>query len=340
MHSAVWRVHFSSVYVIICFMRKKVSIVVPIYNEGSGIRNFLDRQLKPQILKIKKNYDVELLVVDDGSEDNTVDMVRASDCFKKRTKVTPKLVAFSRNFGKEMALTAGIKYATGNAVILVDGDGEHPVELIPTMIEKWKAGAKIVTAIRTQERIHYRLSSKIFHLIMRTLGNKTTEGATDFRLIDKEVADRFRELTEHNRITRGLIDWLGYPQEYIKVKASGRGSSRGSYGKKKLRQLAINSIVSMSAKPLILLGKLGGVIMLLSFLLGLFIVVQQYIMGDPMQLHWSGAVMMCVFIAFLVGVVLVSQAISSLYISQIHAEAQNRPLFLVDKTKSYGIKKK
>lgn len=319
-------------------MRKKVSVVVPVYNEGSGIRNFLDRQLKPVLVKIKKNYDVELLIVDDGSEDNTIEMVRSSDSFKKQTKISQRLIAFSRNFGKEIAMTAGIKNATGDAVIIIDGDGQHPVDLIPTLLEKWKSGAKIVTAVRTQNRTKHRLGSKLFYKIMHLLGNSITEGAMDYRLIDKSVAEQFRELTEHDRITRGLIDWLGYPQEYIKVKINGRESGRGSYSKKKLRQLAIDSFVSMSAKPLIILGKLGAVIMMLSLVVGLFILIQQYIMGDPLQLDWSGAVAMCVFISFLVGVVLVSQAITSLYISQIHTESQNRPLYLIDESKSFSVK--
>ncbi len=320
-------------------MRKKVSIVVPVYNEGSGIRNFLDRQLRPQILKIAKTVNVELILVDDGSEDNTTDMIRSSTSFKKQAKITQRIIAFPRNFGKEIALTAGIKYASGDAIIMIDGDGQHPVSLIPTMIKKWESGAKIVTALRNQNRTKHRFGSKMFYKVMHLLGNNITEGAMDYRLIDAEVADQYRKLTEHSRITRGLIDWLGYPQEYIKADINGRESGRGSYSKKKLRQLALDSFVSMSAKPLIILGKLGGSIMIVSFLLGLFVLVQQYVLNDPLQLQWSGAVLLCIFISFLVGVVLVSQSISSLYISHIHIETQNRPLFIIDNNKSYGIKK-
>ena len=173
---------------------------------------------------------------------------------------------------------------------------------------------------------------------MHLLGSKITEGAMDYRLIDREVAEQYKKFTEHNRITRGLIDWLGYPQEYIKVHINGRESGRGSYDKKKLRKLALDSFVSMSVSPLVILGRFGFFITASSFVLGLFILIQQYIMGDPMHLDWSGAVAMCVFITFAVGLVMVSQSITALYISQIHTETKGRPLYLVSSDRSYGLK--
>ncbi|MBQ3325724.1 glycosyltransferase family 2 protein [Candidatus Saccharibacteria bacterium] len=318
-------------------MKKRVSIIVPVYNEGSGIRNFLDRQLYPQLLNLLKSYLVELIIVDDGSDDNTISMVKASDSFKKSAKITSRLVSFSKNFGKEIALAAGINYATGDAIIMIDGDGQHPVNLIPVMLEKWASGAKIVTTIRTGNKTKHRFGSLMFYKIMHLLGNNIPEGAMDYRLIDREVANQYKQFTERNRITRGLIDWLGYPQEYIKIKINGRESGRGSYSKKKLRKLAIDSFVSMTVSPLVIIGKLGALITVSSLALGLFILIQQYIMGDPLHLEWSGAVAMCVFIAFLVGLVMISQSISSLYISQIHTEAKNRPLFLIDSSKSFNI---
>ena len=161
----------------------------------------------------------------------------------------------------------------------------------------------------------------------------------DFRLIDREVADAYNIFTEHNRIARGLIDWLGFPQEYIKVKLHGRMSGKGTYNFGKLFALAIDSFVSMSRTPLVFFGYLGGFITIFSGILGLFILIEQYIMGDPLNLDWSGAVAMCIFISFLIGIVLISQAITALYISQIHTEVKNRPLFVIDKEKSVKLEK-
>ena len=154
----------------------------------------------------------------------------------------------------------------------------------------------------------------------------------------KELStDEFNKFTEHNRITRGLIDWLGFPQEYIKVSTLRRELGKPTYSRKKLMRLAVDSFVSMSSTPLLIFGYIGLLIMFISLPFGLFILIEQYIMGDPMGLDWSGAVAMSVFVSFLVGLVLVSQSITALYISRIHVEVKNRPLFVIDKSKSIGI---
>lgn len=319
-------------------MRKVVSIVVPIYNEAGGISRFLDEKLLPELNNLNKTYATEVVLVNDGSSDKTIEIIRETALNKSRTDV--RIISFSHNFGKEAALTAGIKYAVGDAVILIDADGQHPVEVIPQMIEKWEKGAKVVTAVRDHSKTNHKIGSSIFYKTMRIFGNKSVkEGAMDFRLIDREVADAYNIFTEHNRIARGLIDWLGFPQEYIKVKLHGRMSGKGTYNFGKLFALAIDSFVSMSRTPLVFFGYLGGFITIFSGILGLFILIEQYIMGDPLNLDWSGAVAMCIFISFLIGIVLISQAITALYISQIHTEVKNRPLFVIDKEKSFKLEK-
>ncbi len=317
-------------------MKKRVSIIIPTFDEAGGIESFLDKNLLPVVKRIEKKYDVEIIVVDDGSIDRTVEIVKSTKLFHLKN-VSSKLIAFSKNFGKEIALSAGISYATGEAIVMIDGDNQHPAETIEKMLEHWEKGSKIVTAVRPHNEGSHRLGSSLFYKLMHLFGSNIVEGALDLRLIDREVANHFKKFTEHNRITRGLIDWLGYPQDYIKVKINNRSSGKGTYDKKKLRKLATDSFVSMTATPLIILGRIGLFITIFSFFLGLFILVQQYILGDPMHLDWSGTVAMCVFIAFLVGLVLISQSITSLYISQIHTEAKNRPLYLIDIKKSKGI---
>lgn len=317
-------------------MRKKVTVVVPVYDEEVGIAKFLDGELMPVLAGLED--EVEVVIVDDGSEDKSVDKIKQSKMWKT---MNVKLVALTRNFGKEIALTAGLKQASGAAVIMIDADGQHPVEMIPKMVEKWKNGAVIVTAVRDENTTRHKLGSKIYYFMMKRFGNReVVVGAMDFRLLDREVVDEFNKMTERNRLARGLVDWLGYPQEYIKVHTKGRLGGRPTYGFKKLVSLTMDGLASSSRTPLVMFGYIGIFITVVSLLLGLFILIQQYIMGDPLGLDWSGAVAMSVFVSFLVGLVLISQAITALYISQIHVEAKGRPLYVIDKKKSLESKKK
>ena len=314
--------------------QKVVSIVVPVYNEEAGILDFLDGQLLPMVAALK--YAVEVVVVNDGSRDKTLKEI--NKCKLKNSK-SFKVVSFTRNFGKEIALSAGIKEAIGEAVILIDGDGQHPVEMIPKMISEWEKGAEIVTAVRDENTTRHKLGSKVYYMMMRLFGNKqVVVGAMDFRLISRSVAEEFNEFTERNRLARGLIDWMGVPQTYIRVKTKNRVKGKPTYSAKRLARLTIDSLVSASRTPLLIFGYIGIFITVVSFLFGLFILIQQYILGDPLGLDWSGAVAMSVFVSFLVGLVLISQAITALYISQIHVEAKGRPLYIIDKKNSHGIK--
>ena len=309
-----------------------LSVVVPVYDEEAGIQDFLMRQLMPILDDLK--YEIEVVLVNDGSRDKTVEKIR--ECVGEGKNI--KLISFSKNFGKEVALTAGLQHAKGEAVIMIDADGQHPVEMIPKMIEKWENGAQIVTAVRDENTTKHKMGSRVYYAIMKMFGNKNiVVGAMDFRLVDRDVVDEFNKMTERNRLTRGLIDWLGVPQEYIKVHTKNRMNGKPTYSAKKLMALTVDGLASSSRTPLLVFGYIGLFITVVSLILGLFILVQQYIMGDPLGLDWSGAVAMSVFVSFLVGLVLISQAITAIYISQIHVEAKGRPLYVVDKRKSFGL---
>lgn len=304
------------------------------YNEEEGIVEFLSKQLLPVLTKLE--YDTEVVLVDDGSRDKTVEKVvekYGNDLGKKM-----KVIALARNFGKEIALTAGLNNAAGNAVIMIDADGQHPVEMIPEMVKKWKDGAQIVTAVRDENTTKHKLGSKIYYAMMKMCGNKNiVVGAMDYRLLDRSVVDDFNKMTERNRLTRGLVDWLGYPQEYIKVHTKDRVNGKPTYSHKKLMALTMDGLASTSRTPLVIFGYIGVFITMVSLVLGIFILVQQYMLGDPLKLDWSGAVAMSVFVSFLVGLVLISQAITALYVSQIHTEAKGRPLYVINKRKSIGV---
>ena len=318
-------------------MSKLISIVIPVCNEEKGIKKFVDERLIPSLNKIK-DYTFELVFVNDGSKDKTVEILQEYAAKNKNVKI----VSLVRNFGKEMALSAGLRYAEGDAVMTIDSDGQQPPERIADFIKAWEEGAEVVTGVRdhyTKHGLIPKLGSKLFYWLLKLMGNKTTvPGSTDFRLMDRIVVDEFNELTEHNRITRGLVDWMGYDKKDIYYTYGERMAGRPSYNFKKLWNLAIDSFVSMSTTPLVIFGYLGIFITIGSFILGMFCIINQYILGDPLHLYWNGAVQMTIFITFLVGLVLISQAITALYISHIHAETQNRPLFIVSKKASRNIK--
>lgn len=313
-----------------------VSVVIPAYNEELAIQKFLDERLMPTLDKIK--YDFEIVIVNDGSVDKTLEMIEKAKICKKYDVET---ISFVKNFGKEAALSAGLQYANGDAVIMIDADGQHPVSAISEMIDKWEKGAKVVTAVRGHNTTKHKIASGVYYKIVRMMGNEdVVVGALDYRLIDRTVVDDFNNLPERNRMVRAMIDWLGYPQEYVNVETLDRLNGKPTYSSKRLMNLAIDGLVSSSRTPLVIFGYIGLAIMIVSSILGLFILIQQYILGDPLKLDWSGAVAMSVFVSFLVGLVLISQSITALYISQIHVEAKGRPLYVIDKNKSKRIGKK
>lgn len=316
--------------------KKLISIIIPAHNEVAGLSSFLENQLIP-VLETIKEYNFEIIFVDDGSTDGTLDLLYEYAGRAKNFRV----VSFSRNFGKEMALTAGLRYAKGDAAITIDADGQQPPKLITTFIKEWEKGHDIITGVRDHYTKHgfiAKTGSRLFYWLLRRMGNRyTVAGSTDYRLISRPVIDEFNKLTEHNRITRGLIDWLGFDQKYVKYTYGARLAGKPSYNLKKLFHLAIDSFVSMSTTPLVIFGYIGVVITILSGLLGLFCLINQYILGDPLHFYWPGTLQMAILITFLVGLVLISQAVTALYISSIHAESLNRPLFIVDQKKSRNL---
>lgn len=315
--------------------QKLLSIITPVHNEAEGIKKFINDSLVPVAEKLDLNY--ELIIVNDGSTDNTLKIIQI--LANQNPKI--KILSLSRNFGKEPALSAGLRYAKGDAALTIDADGQQPPKLIPGFIKKWNSGAEIITGVRSQYTKHgliQKLGSKLFYKLLYIMGNKSTvPGSTDFRLIDRVVINEFNKLSEHNRITRGLIDWLGFKQEYIEYVYGVRAAGKPSYNIKKLFHLAIDSFVSMSTTPLVIFGYLGIFITIGSFILGLFCIINQYILGDPLQLYWNGSVQLAIFITFLIGLLMISESITALYISHIHAETQNRPLFVVDEKESRNL---
>lgn len=310
-----------------------LSVVVPVYNETGSLVDFNKSLINSVETSSKGSY--EIIYCDDGSTDDTANLV--NDFHSKNKKI--KLISFSRNFGKEIATTAGLHSAGGQATITVDADGQHPVELISQFVERWKDGAKVVIGVRVSnqnEGVIKRYGSRLFYKIFNRLtGVKLIPGSSDFRLIDRSVQQEFKRMTERSRITRGLIDWLGYDREFIEFEANPRLVGEAGYSFKKLFKLAVDSIISMSLSPLYISAYIGAVVLPLSILIALFMVIDALV-GDPLNLNATGSAYVVVLLLFLMGVLLVSQGIIGLYLSHIHTETQNRPLYIVDKQKSIG----
>jgi dolichol-phosphate mannosyltransferase len=314
--------------------KQLISIVVPLFNEREVLPTF-DAALRKVLGSMPENT-YEIIYCDDGSFDGSMTLIQTW-CAKH---TGTRLIRLPRNFGKEVATSAGLHAARGDAIITIDSDGQHPVEILPQFIKKWREGNRVVVGIRTanqREGVVKRLGSKLFYACFNKLaGIKLRPGSTDYRLIDKTVQHDFMQMTERNRITRGLIDWLGYERAYVHFKAHPRLHGRASYSFKKLSRLAVDSIISLSTAPLYITAYVGAIILPISALLGLFMLSNAFL-GDPAHLHATGSAYVMVLLLFLISILMVSQGIAGLYLSHVHAETQNRPLYIIDEKASRNI---
>jgi glycosyltransferase involved in cell wall biosynthesis len=300
-----------------------ISIVVPCHNETDNIIPLHDA-LSAVCTSALANF--EFIFIDDGSRDDTIDKLRQLSERDHRVRI----IELVRNFGKEIAITAGLHASRGQAAICLDADLQHPPAIIPELISKWRAGAEVVIGVRRTQHhapIVKRLCSSLFYRIMGAITDvEIVAHATDYRLIDRAVINEFNRFTERHRITRGLIDWLGFRRAYVEFTPAIRHAGEATYNYLKLVGLAIDSVVSMSLFPLKLAGYLGLVIVLTSGPLGIFIFVEKYLLNN--HFHFSGPAILAVITVFLVGVILISLGLMALYIATIHAEVMNRPLYI------------
>ncbi len=310
---------------------KRIAVVVPCYNEAQNLPHFYN-EINKEFLNLP-NYDFKILFVNDGSKDNTLEIIK-----KLSENKNVEFLDFSRNFGKEAATSAGINNSLeAEAIIMIDADLQHPICKLKEFIEKWENGAEVVVGLRSKnEKAGFtkNFGSKIFYKIMNSIGEtEITPNATDFRLIDKKVAEEFSRLTEHNRMTRGLIDWMGFKRDYVEFTANGRFAGQASYSFAKLLKLALTSFVSHSLLPLKFAGYLGILTILSSGILGVFIILEKYIFHDPFNFKISAITQLAVLIVFLIGIILSCLGLIALYIAHISADTQKRPLYIVRERK-------
>jgi glycosyltransferase involved in cell wall biosynthesis len=305
---------------------KLISIIVPIHNEAPNIP-LLYKALTKYTANV--HYQFEFLFVDDGSTDDS--QSKLQDLAGKDERV--RVLEFARNFGKEAAVSAGLDAVWGEAAIILDADLQHPPALIPKFIRAWEDGNDVVVGVRRyskQEGRLKRLTSDWFYGLLHMVAHtQITPHASDFRLLDKKVIRVFRQLTERDRITRGLIDWLGFRRSYINFTAPPRAHGTATYGWGKLISLAINSFTGYSLFPLKLAGYLGLFILFLTIPISSFLCIERFVLRDPWNWNISGTALLAMMILVLVGIMLGCLGLISLYIAHIHAEVTNRPLYVV-----------
>lgn len=308
-----------------------LSIVIPSYDEEDNIEPLYDR-LNSILPEITDKY--EIIFVNDGSKDRTISKIEG--LCSKDSKV--KLIDFSRNFGHEMANTAGINYASGNAVIIMDADLQDPPELIKKMYYKYLEGYDLVYAKRKKrqkESFIKKATSKLFYRFLNIFSDIEIPLDTgDYRLMSRNVVDEFNKLKEHNRFFRGLTHWIGFKVTCVEFDRLPRNTGKTSYNFTKLVKLAIDAILSFSYKPLKVFNVIGLVIALFSFFSIIYWIVFKITTRKPVE-GWTS---MIIVILFCSGIIMMQISIIGEYVARTYEEVKNRPLFIINKT--IGINEK
>lgn len=303
---------------------KLLSVVIPAHNEESGIAHALS--VIRAILETC-GMDWEIIVVDDGSSDRTFDRLRELAAQEARIRG----VRFSRNFGKEAALLAGLNIAKGDAVVTIDSDLQHPPRLIPAMIEAWRQGAKVVDGVkrsRATDGALTRLRARVFNATLSRLGGINMENSSDFKLLDRIAIDAItRALPERQRFYRGLSDWVGYPHASIPFDVEERVEGQGKWSLWGLFGLATTAIITFTSAPLRIVTALGVMTMLFGFF-----IAAEALLGWFQGRSVSGFTTTIFTLLIIGSFIMISLGIIGEYIAKIYDEIKRRPAYLIEKT--------
>ena len=301
---------------------KLLSVVVPAHNEARGIAHAVDVILGALA---SCRMELEVIVVDDGSRDDTFERVR--DLSRKDARI--KGLRFTRNFGKEAALLAGLRVATGDAVVTIDSDLQHPPALIPTMIDEWRNGAAVVDAVkrsRESDGLLTRMRAELFNTLLSRLGGINLENASDFKLLDRVVVDAITQgLPERQRFYRGLADWVGYRHASVPFDVAARAEGQGKWSLWKLVGLATTAIVSFTSAPLQIVTVLGVLTLGIGFVVGADAVIAWF-QGRAVSGFATTIITLLVVGSF----IMISLGIIGEYLAKIYDEIKGRPSYLVE----------
>lgn len=303
----------------------KLSVVIPVLNEETNLPVLYERVVgELQSLEC----DFEILFVDDGSTDSSAERIAALH----RADARVKMLSMSRNFGHQAALTAGMDHATGDAVIAMDADLQHPPDVIRELVLRWKEGYEVVYTVRqTTEAagLLKRASAKFFYRLFRALSDiDLPANSADFRLLDRRVVEAFRQIRERTRFLRGLVGWAGFRSIPVPYQANARLSGQTKYSLTRMIRLAIDGLVSFSTTPLYVAIYVGGLLALLGVAYLLYALYARFVTGNVVP-GWTSLIILVTFVG---GIQLVLMGIIGIYIGKIYEETKQRPLYLIRET--------
>ena len=303
----------------------EISIVIPVFNEQDTITE-LHNRLQASVSSITPNY--ELIFVNDGSKDFT--LLKLIELAEHDHRV--KYISFSRNFGHQIALSAGSDHCKGKAVVIIDGDLQDPPELIPALYKRFMEGYEVVYARRTKRRgenLFKRTTAKLFYRIMKRMTSFDFPlDVGDFRLVDRKIVEYLKQMPEQNKFLRGQTAWLGFRQTFVDFERDSRKAGRTGYPLVKMIRLALDGITAFSDAPLRLVTNLGLSISLCAFIIILYALYSHYFLHQTIT-GWTSLIISSMFIG---GIQLLSIGIIGEYISRINSNVRNRPLYIVEKT--------
>lgn len=305
---------------------KKISVIIPMYYEEEVAEECYKRMTS--VLQNIENYDYEIICINDGSRDKTLFILENLAIRDKKLKI----LSFSRNFGHQCAVTAGLKYVTGDAIVIIDADLQDPPELIPEMLKLWEAGNDVIYGkrkTRDGESVFKLFTAKMFYKTLNALSDvEIPKDTGDFRLVDRKVVDTINSLPEHNKFLRGLFSWVGYKQIPFQYERKERFAGKTKYPLKKMLKLASDGIISFSTKPLKIVGGLGIISIVISFILLIYALISYIFKLNNLSAGWTSLML---GITFFSGVQLLSLWIMSEYIARIYDESKNRPQYIIEK---------
>ncbi len=302
--------------------RELVTVVIPVLNEAANLNGLLDR-LRPVLGGLGVRW--EVLFVDDGSSDDTLRVLKALN--QRDQRITA--ISLSRNFGKEIALAAGLKYARGDAAILMDADLQHPPEVLAQFIDRWREGYQVVYGQRMDRaeegpirRFFARAYYKIFNALAKT---DIPEGAGDFRLLDRCAIDAMNRIGESSRFNKGLFSWIGFRSIAVPYSTAARAAGTSKWSYRRLAHFALDGLTSFSTLPLRVWSLLGLAISLTAFAYALIVLVQTLVLGVDVPGYPS----LIISVMFFAGVQLITLGVIGEYLGRVYEEVKARPLFIV-----------
>ena len=302
-----------------------ISVIVPSFNEGNNVSVIYNR-LKASIQSISDDF--EIIFINDGSRDNTLEEIKQLS----RNDPRVKFISFSRNFGHQVAVSAGIDFSTGKSVVIIDGDLQDPPELIPELYKKYKEGFKVVYAKRRSrkgEGIMKKVTAKLFYRLLAKITSFYIPLDTgDFRLMDRLVVDQLKNMPEYNKFLRGQIAWISFSQTFIEYDRDPRMHGETKYTMKKMLKFALDGITSFSNFPLKLASFIGFIVSGVAFLTIIWALYSRFVLHQTIT-GWTSLI---ISVLFLGGIQLLTIGVIGEYIGRINIDIKKRPLYIVEET--------